>query len=560
MHGLIQDIGIAIIAATIIGVVSHKLRQPIILAYLVAGVVIGPYIGPQLVQDPQHVEIISELGLILLLFIIGLEMNPHHLARGGRGMLITGLGQVPLSLALGAGFFALIGYSAGWMDALYLSIACSLSSTAIVVKALFDKFEINSVSGRLTIGVLIFQDIWAILILALQPDFTNPGIAPALTAILKAAVLLVAGFLISKYLLSVVFGWLSRAPEMVVAVAIGWCAIYAAIANAAGLSYEMGALIAGVSLSSFAYSEHITEKTLPLRDFFLTLFFVSLGMKIPLPEAGLLAKVPLVILFVFVSRMLVVIPLARAARMSKRASFLAALNLSQIGEFSLVIAAAGIAKSHIQTETMSLILYALALGSVLSSYMLKYNHEIYKVCVKLLPRVFAERQEEEAPGHVDAQILILGFHRTARALLDHLAVLRPDLLPKTMVVDFSAEVLSTVKQRHPVRVLFGDISARETLLRAHAPGAQWILCTIPDTLLRGTTNMKLVRQLRSLANEAQIAVTAESRSYVDKLLAEGASEVLMPFVAEGEKIAEMVVRTSRSAASAASTDNEQTGI
>ena len=108
MHGLIQDIGIAVIAATIIGVVSHKLRQPIILAYLVAGVVIGPYIGPQLVGDPQHVEIISELGLILLLFIIGLEMNPHHLARGGRGMLIAGLGQVPLSLALGVGFFALI--------------------------------------------------------------------------------------------------------------------------------------------------------------------------------------------------------------------------------------------------------------------------------------------------------------------------------------------------------------------------------------------------------------------------------------------------------------------
>lgn len=550
MHGLIQDIGLAVVVATAVGVIAHKLRQPIILAYLIAGVIIGPYIGPQLVHDPLHVEIISEIGLVLLLFIIGLEMNPQHLARGGRAMLITGFGQVPLSMLLGFGFFAFIGYAAGWLDALYLAVACALSSTAIVVKALFDKFEINSVSGRLTVGVLIFQDIWAILILALQPAVTNPGIMPAVLAICKAGLLLTAGFLISKYLLSIVFGWLSRAPEMVVAAAIGWCAAYAGIAHWAGLSYEMGALIAGVSLSSFSYSEHVTEKTLPLRDFFLTLFFVSLGMKIPIPDPALLAKVPVLLVFVLVSRLLIVIPLARVSGMSKRAGFLAALNLSQIGEFSLVIVAAGVAKSHVPSETMLLVLYGLAAASIVSSYMLKYNHEIYRALARMFPGVFAEGQDEETPAAENPDILILGFHRTARAILDHLAALAPDLLPRTMVVDFSVEVLRTLKEKYPVRILFGDISAQETLVRAQAGGAQWILCTIPDTLLRGVRNQKLVRQLRELAPEAHIVATAESRSYVSRLLDEGASEVLLPFVTEGERLAEMVVRTVGTPASA----------
>lgn len=543
MHGLLEDIGLAVIAATVLGILAHRFRQPIILAYLAAGIVIGPYIGPQLVADPQHVEIISEIGLVLLLFIIGLEMNPQHLVRGGRAILIAGLGQVPLSILLGAGFFFLAGTAAGWMDAVYLGAACSLSSTAIVVKALFDKYEINSVSGRLTVGILIFQDLWAILLLSLQPEIHTPGIWPVLSSIGRAAALLAAGFLISKYILSIIFGWLSRAPEMVVAAAIGWCTLFAASAKFAGLSYEMGALIAGISLSSFSYSEHITEKTLPLRDFFLTLFFVSLGMKIPFPGPELLTAVPLVTLFVFVSRLLIVIPLARLGHSGKRTSFLAALNLSQIGEFSLVLAAAGADAAHITSPMIAVILYSMAFASVISSYVLKYNHEIYNFCARLLPGWFKEYVGEEDNGHARADIVVLGLHRTGRALLDQIAAVRPDLLSRTTVVDFSAEVLKAAREKYPVHAVFGDISTQETLQRAGAGKAQWVLSTIPDTLLRGASNLKIVHSLRALSQESHIVATAESRSYVERLIAAGASEVLLPFVSEGEKIAEMVART-----------------
>ncbi|MBK7056742.1 MAG: cation:proton antiporter [Leptospiraceae bacterium] len=287
MHGLLTDIGIAIVIATATTLIIHFLKQPMILGYLIAGVIIGPYITPQLVADVHNIEVISEMGLILLLFIIGLELNPQNLIANGKTILITGLGQFPLNIILTLGFFQLFAtlFGGAKLEILYLAFFCSLSSTAIVVKSLYDKFELDSIPGRITVGILIFQDIWAILLLVLQPNFNDPQISLILIAIAKAILLLISGFVISKYLLSSLFSRISKSPELVVSVSIGWCAAVAGSASLLGLSMEMGALIAGISISTFPYHIHITAKISPLRDFFMTLFFISLGMKIPAPQA-----------------------------------------------------------------------------------------------------------------------------------------------------------------------------------------------------------------------------------------------------------------------------------
>ena len=281
MHGFLEDIGISIIVATIVGIIAHRIKQPIILGYLLAGVIIGPEIGPQLVTDPANIEIISEIGLILLLFIIGLEMNPQKVLSSGKQILLSGIGQFLLCVLLGVGFFILVGYklTGESLDALYLAVFCALSSTAIVVKLLYDKFELDTLPGRVTLGILIFQDVWAILVLAIQPNFMDPQIVPVGLAILKSLLLLGVGFMVSKYILRRLFEWIAKSPEIVVAISIGWCAILAGAAHSIGLSKEMGALIAGVSISTFPYSIHVTAKVLPLRDFFLTLFFGSPGGK-----------------------------------------------------------------------------------------------------------------------------------------------------------------------------------------------------------------------------------------------------------------------------------------
>jgi Kef-type K+ transport system membrane component KefB len=212
MHGLLSEIGIAILAATLLGFVFQLFRQPVILGYLLAGAFIGPEIGLRLVVDPSNIQVISEIGLILLLFIIGLELNPAKMLSSGRQLVYSGVGQFIFCVLIGFGFFLLWdkGIQSSNIDALYLAIFCALSSTAIVVKLLYDKFELDTLPGRITLGILIFQDIWAILVLALQPHFTNPKLHLVVLALGKSVFLLSVGFVLSKYLLKWVFEKISK--------------------------------------------------------------------------------------------------------------------------------------------------------------------------------------------------------------------------------------------------------------------------------------------------------------------------------------------------------------
>jgi Kef-type K+ transport system membrane component KefB len=310
-HTLLEDIGLALIAATVLGLLAERLRQPVILGYLVAGAVIGPEIGFKLVSDLQNIHTISEIGLILLLFVVGLELNPQQVVQSGKHVLITGVGQYVICVGLGLGFFLLMGYNLTRQDmgALYLALLCAMSSTAIVAKLLFDKLELETIHGRITLGVLVIQDLWAIVILAFQPNLANPKISLMGLAVFKAAVLAFVAFIVSKYVLSRIYNWVSKLPEMIVAVSLGWCAVVAGAGGMLGLSKEMGALIAGVAISSFPYSVHVTEKTLPLRDFFLTLFFVSIGMKMIAPKPEMMFATAAIVAFVIASRLLSVYPI-----------------------------------------------------------------------------------------------------------------------------------------------------------------------------------------------------------------------------------------------------------
>jgi Kef-type K+ transport system membrane component KefB len=549
MHGILPDIGISILAATALGFIFQFFRQPVILGYLVAGALIGPAIGLKLVSEPANIEVISEIGLILLLFIIGLELNPTKLLSSGRQLIYAGIGQFLLCVLIGTGFFMLLGYDLGKgrIDALYLALFCALSSTAIVVKLLYDKFELDTLPGRITLGILIFQDLWAILILALQPHFTDPQILLVVMALGKSFVLLAIGFLLSKYLLRWIFERISKTPEMVVAMSISWCAFMAGTGAWIGLSMEMGALIAGVAISTFPYSVHVTAKVLPLRDFFLTLFFFSIGMKIPVPDAALLTMAGVIVIFVTVSRFLTIYPLLSLAGSGRRTSFIASLNLSQVSEFSLVVAALGVGYGHIDQRMMSLIIYSMAITSVLSSYFIKGNHAAYLVFDRFLERIgFLSKAKktatEETGGHYP--VVLLGFHRGARAFIDRTETVAPDLLKKILVIDFNLEVLKELNDRN-IKGIFGDISSMDTLEHSHVATSNVILCTIPDMLLKGTNNRSIVTACRAVAPNAVIVATADSVDQIEALKASGANEVLLPYTLIGDHLARFVKEACR---------------
>ena len=254
-----------------------------------------------------------------------------------------------------------------------------------------------------------------------------------------------------------------------------------------------------------------------------------------------------VIVFVIVSRFLTVYPLLSLSGSGRRTSFITSLNLSQISEFSLVIASLGLAYGHIQEEVVSLILYSMAIASVFSSYFIKFNHQIYLLFNRAASRLGArtdlrgDDKEEKEDENTSHPIVLLGFHRGARALVDNISAKNSELLGKIIVVDFNLEVLKELKSMG-IAGMFGDISSLDTLKHAHIENAEMILSTIPDMLLKGTNNYSLVKTCRALAPNATIVATADTKDQVEKLKIAGANEVLLPYSLAGEYLAGFLLK------------------
>jgi len=544
---VVSSVGIAILAATVMAFIGHLLRQPLLLAYIAAGIIIGPRIGLGLVADVHDIETISHFGLILLLFLIGLEIDVKKLKESGKALIISGFLQFPITVALGIGFFLLLGYkfSSGSYDLLYLAACISLSSTAIVVKLLYGKFELDSLAGRITLGILVFQDIWAIILLGIQPNLANPEILQILLSFGKGFLLVGLSLLVSRYILPPLFKSVSKVPELVLISSLGWCFLVCGIAAWFELSLEMGALIAGVAISTFPYNLDVIAKVVNIRDFFVTLFFVSLGMEIPNPmdNPSVLATAGIVSAFLIVTRFLAIFPILYSLKNGLRISLLPSINLAQISEFSLVIATLGAAAGHIGENTLSVIIFVFVITSILSTYMIKYNDAIQKGLAAALRKIgFLEKSLTSATGNENErrEIALLGFHRTASSLLQEIIDIEQEyglaLREKLIVIDFNPEVRASL-QSIGIRVVYGDISHLDTLHHAGIENVKLVISSISDTILVGTDNLKIIRQMKEICPQARIMVTAESIERALKMYTEGADYVLLPRVHGAKSLA-----------------------
>lgn len=542
---IILQISVAIVAATMLGFLAKLLKQPVILAYIIAGVVLGQSEGLGWLSTEQ-LEPISELGLILLLFMIGLEIDLRKLKNAGPVLITAGLVQFPICLALGLVFFPLIGFHStpGQYAPLYLAVGMALSSTMIVVKLLYDKRELDTIPGRLTLGILVFQDIWAILFLALQHDLKNPAIGLLALSIVKGAGIVLFSLLVSRFVLPFLFRWVAKTPELVLMAALGWCFGVVLLASWLGLSREMGALIAGVSLSTFPYNLDVVAKIISLRDFFITLFFIALGTKIPRPTPELLALSLAASAFLVVSRFLAVSPVLHAFKLGNRVSFVPALNLAQISEFSLVICAVGVSLRHIDERVLAVVVLTLVITSVLSTYGIEFNHQIYLALAPLMERIGLRdlsAQKASAARPMAKSLFLLGFSRHASSLLLELLDRDPRLAGDIAVVDFNPEVKQELDRRQ-ICCIYGDISHNDTLHHANIHTAQVVVSTIPDHILKGTSNGRLLRQASSLSPRAQVFVTAEVYADAQELYEDGAAFVFFPRLMGIRELADAVMR------------------
>lgn len=544
MHNLLLDIALCTIAAWVLGVVAQLARQPVILAYLVAGFLLGPT-GLGLIREQASVETISELGLIFLLFMIGLEIDLKKIIRSGNVILVSAAAQILGCALLGVLFFVLLGFPVGggrW-DGLYLGIAAALSSTVIIVKVLYDKRELDTLPGRITLGLLVLQDLFIILFLAVQPSLNDLRPEVLLLSVARVGILVLTMFLVSRYVLPAIFRSIARLPELVLVGALAWCFIGGVIAEQLHLSLEMGALIAGVSLSTFPYALDVTAKVTSLRDFFVTLFFVGLGMTIPVPSGGTVALALAFSLFIVASRFATAFPALYGLRQGIRASFLPALNLSQVSEFALVLMQLGVAAGHTTADTKNAVSFAFVLLAVLSTFAMTHSDPLARAAVRLAKRLGLKDLDDAGPapapdGH-GARILLLGFFRTASSLIADLEREDPELLKDIAVVDFNPVVFANLSARG-IKVQYGDISQRETLMHAGIEKAEILVSTIPDYLLKGITNERLVRQLRAVNPSATIIAPADTLADVERLYAAGADYVTMARFAEARDLREIL--------------------
>ena len=533
-HGLVTDIAICIIAAWILAVLSQVARQPVLLAYLVAGFVIGPH-GFQWITKTQNIETISEIGLSLLLFMIGLEIDLKKMLSAGRVIMLTAAAQILGCVLLGWIVFGLIGPAENRLEALYLGVAAAMSSTVIIIKILYDNRELETLAGRVTLGVFVLQDIATILFLAIQPNLKNPAVGVLTLAMGKVILLVAVAFLAGRFVLPPVFKLVARLPELVLVGAVAWCFTMAGFANWLGLSTAMGALIAGVMVSTFPYTLDVVAKVTSIRDFFVTLFFVGLGMEIPVPTWNFIRWTIFFCLFLVGSRLLTVFPPLYFMRQGYRISLLPAINLCQMSELSLVLLALGKANGDVSDNIIGIAAFSFALLAVDSTYAIFKNDYILQKTIPWLNKIGFRDLDQAAPtdgiGEKPKRICLLGFSWTASSLIEEISRDQSALLPDIVVVDFNPQVYEQLRKRG-VHVIYGDITQRDVLHHAGVAECEIIICSLPNMVLKGADNLKMLRQLRELNPEAKIIVHAELLADIPVLYAAGAGFVTAPRLLE----------------------------
>jgi len=417
----------------------------------------------------------------------------------------------------------------------------------IVVKLLYDKFELTTLSGKITLGVLVLQDVWAILFISVQDNLVDPQPKLILGSFVSGAGLILLSILFARYVLSRVFEYIAKSPELMLVSAMAWCFVVAGLAEELDLSKAMGALIAGVSLSAFPYNVDVIAKVTNIRDFFITLFFVGLGMMIPFPTGNIILLAILTSAFLILSRFLSVFPALYLLKNGIRTSLIPAINLSQVSEFSLVIAALGIGFKHIDTEFVGILTFAFTITSVVSIYMINYSHPIQDWLAKQLKKIgFKDIQQDEDQCQAETckKIVFLGFYREASSILAELEKFAPEgernlLLDEVMVIDFNPRVINELNNRK-IKCIYGDLASMDTLKHAHLDSAKIVISSMDDSVLRGTSNHKILRMMRNIAPHIEVMVASNSIKHALDLYEQGADFVLVNRIHSSKDIAELI--------------------
>ncbi len=528
-NDVFTEISALLLIAAAVGAVGLWLKQPLIVSFIAAGIVMGPSVLG-VVSASDQVELLAKLGISLLLFVVGLKLDLRIIRAFGPVALATGLGQVFFTSVVG--FLLALALGLEVVPAIYVAVALTFSSTIIIVKLLSDKRETDTLHGRIAIGFLIVQDIVVVLVMigltAMGPAGGGASLgAQALAVLLRGAAFIAVLAVLMKWVLVPLLRRLGRSRELLVLSAVAWAVTLSAAAHHLGFSKEVGAFLAGVSIASTPYREVIGSRLVSLRDFLLLFFFIDLGAHLDLGAmAGQVLPSLVLSVFVLVGNPLIVMVIMGAMGYRKRTGFLAGLTVAQISEFSLILGALGMRLGHLSAEVMGVITLVGLITISLSTYMILYSEPLYAWLEPWL-RIFERKNPgREARGHgIDTaaqpvDVIVFGLGRYGISLARELK--RQGL--QVLGVDSDPDLLRRIIQ-DGMETVYGDVEDPGFLATLPLNEAHWVVNSIRDKHV----NQVLLHGLEDSGYQGRIAVTASSDQEADSLRAKGAHLALTPF-------------------------------
>lgn len=526
---------LAIILGITLGIsaIMRLLKQPLIIGYIAAGIIASPYFL-DLMSSAETISVFSQIGVTFLLFIVGLNLSPKVIKEVGKVSLVTGIGQIVFTSAIGFLISKLLGF--GTTESIYIAIALTFSSTIIIMKLLSDKQDLEKLYGKISVGFLLVQDFFAIIMLMIISSMTS-GISKSITlsmkTILSGLLFLAILVLITVFILPKLSRFFAKSQEFLFLFAIGWGLGLAAIFHHTGLSMEIGALVAGIALSASPYNYEISSKMRPLRDFFIILFFILLGSQMTFGNiAGYIWPAIIFSIFILIGNPLIVLILMGSMGYRKKTSFQAGFTVAQISEFSLILISLGVAVGHLSKEILSLVTVVGIITIAGSTYLIMYSDKIYPHLSRYLS-IFERKNlhETSRSNNKEYKVLLFGYNRIGYDILLSLKKKKHSYL----VVDYNPDTIEELTQKG-INCKYGDASDDEFLNELSLTGMKMAISTVPDF----EANMLLIQRIREKNKNAIIIAISHQLDEAIKLYEQGATYVIMPHFLGGHYTSRLI--------------------
>jgi len=515
-----------------IAFVIKLMRQPLMVAYIIAGIVSGPLFLDLLRGDSNMYKAFSQFGIVLLLFLLGLNLDFNHLKKIGKISAIAGGGQILFTFIVGVIILLSLNFSLS--SAAYLALAITFSSTIIIVKLLNDKKDTETIYGKYTIGLMLVQDIIAILVLITIGTFIGgeSNMNSLFLFLLKGAGSVIALFLISKYFLPRILDRIVNSGELLFIFTITWCFGVASLVYLAGFSIEIGAVAAGLTLGSSPYQKGISSRIKPLRDFFIVLFFIILGSQMGLTDIGKIARPGIILsIFILVGNPIILYVLFRLFKFTRQNSFLSGVTAAQVSEFGFILLFTGQIMGHVGKEILQIFTMVALITIFISSYLITYNKKIFKILKPVFDFFGKDKYLQRSGKEEYFDAWVFGYHRIGWKVCEGLR----EKGMKYAVVDFNHSAIEKLKEKG-IPAFFGDVSDIEFLQMLPLEKSNFIISTFPDPESQET----FISYIRSINKKATIIATLNHNMYMDTLYKAGASYIILPHLLGGVWVYEML--------------------